>query len=99
MGLIDIILTTLNYSRLCHNYSIYSNINREVNKDINKKEVYNILIFQYFEVCYVSFTITYRAYLFFKPIRNRLGKGLAKFEILEPYVSPRKLGNNPYTVR
>ena len=36
--------------------------------------------------------MTYRAYLFFKPIRNRLNKGLAKFEILEPYVSPRKLG-------
>ena len=87
-------LATLNYSRLCHNYSIYSNINREVNKDVNKKEVYNILVFQYFEVCHVSSAMTYRAHLFFKPIRNRLGKGLAKFEILKPYVSPRKLGNN-----
>ena len=38
--------------------------------------------------------MTYRVYLFFKLIRNRLGKGLAKFEILEPYVSPHKLGNN-----
>ena len=38
-------LIIFNYSRLCHNYSIYSNINREVNKDINKKEVYNILMF------------------------------------------------------
>ena len=93
MGLIDITLTTLNYSRLCHNYSIYSNINREVNKDINKKEVYNILIFQYFKVRHVSSAMTYRTHLFFNPIRNRLGTGLAKFEILEPYVSPRKLGN------
>ena len=32
-------LTILNYSRLCHNYSIYSNINKEVNKDVKKKEV------------------------------------------------------------
>ena len=38
-------LTTLNYSRLYHNYSIYSDINREVNKDVNKKEVYDVLIF------------------------------------------------------
>ena len=45
MGLINIALTTLNYSRLCHNYSIYSGINRDVNKDVNKKEVYNVLIF------------------------------------------------------
>ena len=54
-------LTTLNYSRLCHDYSIYSDINREVNKDINKKEVYNILIFQYFKVRHVSSAITYCA--------------------------------------
>ena len=94
MGLIDIALTILNYSRLCHDYSIYSNINREVNKDINKKEVYNILIFQYFKVRHVSSAMTYHAHLFFKLIRNRLSKGLAKFEILKPYVSPRKLGNN-----
>ena len=85
--------TILNYSRLCHDYSIYSDINREVNKDVNKKEVYNILVFQYFEVYHVSSAMTYHAHLFFKLIRNRLGKGLAKFEILEPYVSPRKLGN------
>ena len=39
------VLAILNYSRLCYDYSIYSNINREVNKDVNKKEVYNILIF------------------------------------------------------
>ena len=38
-------LTIFNYSKLCHNYSIYSDINREVNKNVNKKEVYNILIF------------------------------------------------------
>ena len=56
--------TTLNYSRLCHNYSIYNGINKEVNKDVNKKEVYNVLIFQYFEVRYVSSAITYRAQLF-----------------------------------
>ena len=97
MGLIDIALTILNYSRLCHNYSIYSDINREVNKDINKKEVYNILVFQYFKVCHMSSAMTYYAYLFFKLIRNRLSKGLAKFEILEPYVSPRKLGNDQLT--
>ena len=54
-------LTTLNYNRLCHNYSIYSRINKEVNKDINKKEVYNILIFQYFEVRHISSAITYYA--------------------------------------
>ena len=94
MGLIDIALAIFNYSRLCHDYSIYSDINREVNKNINKKEVYDILIFQYFKVYHVSSAMTYRVYLFFKLIRNRLGKGLAKFEILEPYVSPRKLGNN-----
>jgi hypothetical protein len=35
------VLSTLNYSRLCHNYSIYSD-NRDVNKDVNKKEVYDI---------------------------------------------------------
>ena len=87
-------LATLNYSRLCHDYSIYSDINREVNKDVNKKEVYDILVFQCFEVRHVSSAMTYRAHLFFNPIRNRLGTGLAKFEILEPYVSPRKLGNN-----
>ena len=93
MGLIDIALAILNYSRLCHDYSIYSDINREVNKDVNKKEVYDILVFQYFKVYHVSSAMTYRVHLFFKPIRNRLGKGLAKFEILKPYVSPRKLGN------
>jgi hypothetical protein len=38
-------LATLNYSRLCYNYSIYSCINRDVNKDVNKKEVYDILMF------------------------------------------------------
>ena len=53
-------LSILNYNRLCHNYSIYSDINREVNKDINKKEVYNVLIFQYFKVCYKSSAMTYR---------------------------------------
>ena len=58
-------LAILNYSRLCHNYSIYNNINKEVNKDINKKEVYNILVFQYFKVYYMSSAITYRAHLFF----------------------------------
>ena len=67
-------LTTLNYSRLCHDYSIYSNINREVNKDVNKKEVYDILVFQYFEVCHVSSAMTYRAHLFL----NQLETGLAK---------------------
>ena len=67
-------LATLNYSRLCHDYSIYSDINREVNKDVNKKEVYDILVFQYFEVRHVSSAMTYRVYLFFKPIRSRLGK-------------------------
>ena len=49
VGLIDIALTTLNYSRICYIYNIYSGIN----KGINKKEgailryfnVYNILIF------------------------------------------------------
>ena len=86
-------LTILNYSRLCHNYSIYSDINREVNKDINKKEVYDILIFQYFKVCYISSAMTYCVHLFFKLIRNRLGKGLTKFKIFEPYISPHKLGN------
>ena len=45
MGLIDIALTTLNYSKLCHDYSTYSDINKEVNKDVNKKEVYDILVF------------------------------------------------------
>ena len=30
-------LATLNYNRVCHVYGIYSGINREVNKDINKK--------------------------------------------------------------
>ena len=68
------VLSTLNYSRLCHNYSIYSDINRDVNKDVNKKEVYDILIFQYFEVCYVNSAMTYRVQLFFKPIRSKLGK-------------------------
>ena len=86
-------LATLNYSRLCHNYSTYSDINREVNKDVNKKEVYDILVFQYFEVCHVSSAMTYCAHLFFKPIRNRLSKGLAKFKNFKPYVSPYKLGN------
>ena len=85
-------LAILNYSRLCHNYSIYSDINREVNKDINKKEVYNILVFQYFEVRHVSSAMTYRVYLFL----NQLKAGLAKFKIFEPYVSPRKFGNNIY---
>ena len=47
----------------------------------------------------MSSAITYRVYLFFKLIRNRLGKGLAKFEILEPYVSPRKLGNQRWADR
>ena len=59
----DMALATLNYSRLCHNYSIYSGINREVNKDVNKKEVY-ILIFQYFEVRHVNSAMTYRAHFF-----------------------------------
>ena len=67
-------LTTLNYSRLCHDYSIYSDINREVNKDVKKKEVYDVLMFQYFEVRHVSSAMTYRAQLFFKPIRSKLGK-------------------------
>ena len=67
-------LTTLNYSKLCHDYSIYSDINREVNKDVNKKEGYDILVFQYFEVRHVSSAMTYCAYFFFKPIRSRLGK-------------------------
>jgi len=38
-------LAILNYSRLCHNYSIYSYINREVNREVNKKEVYDVLKF------------------------------------------------------
>ena len=67
-------LATLNYSRLCHDYSIYSDINREVNKDVNKKEVYDILVFQYFEVRHVSSAMTYRAHLFL----NQLETGLAK---------------------
>ena len=58
-------LTTLNYSRLCYDYSIYSDINREVNKDVKKKEVYDVLMFQYFEVCHVSSAMTYRAQVFF----------------------------------
>jgi hypothetical protein len=53
-------LATLNYSRLCYNYGVYSRINRDVNKDVNKKEVYDILMFQYFEVRYVSSAMTYR---------------------------------------
>jgi transcription initiation factor TFIID subunit TAF12 len=57
-------LATLNYSRLCHNYSIYSRINREVNKDVNKKEVYDVLIFQYFKVRHVSSAMTSRAQVF-----------------------------------
>ena len=36
--------------------------------------------------------MTYRAHLFL----NQLEAGLAKFEILEPYVSPRKLGNKKW---
>ena len=67
-------LTIFNYSRLCHDYSIYSDINREVNKDVKKKEVYDVLMFQYFEVRHVSSAMTYRAQVFFKPIRSRLGK-------------------------
>ncbi len=56
-------LATLNYSRLYHNYSIYG-INRDVNKDVNKKEVYSILMFQYFKVRHVSSARTYRAHFF-----------------------------------
>ena len=58
-------LVTLNYNRLCHNYSIYSDINREVNKDVSKKEMYNILMFQYFKIRHMSFAMTYRAQFFF----------------------------------
>jgi hypothetical protein len=64
MGLIDMALATFNYSKICYNYSIYSDINREVNKDVNKKEIYNVLIFQCFKVCHVSSTIIYRAQFF-----------------------------------
>jgi len=67
-------LATLNPSRLCHNYSIYGGINREI-KDVNKKEVYNVLMFQYFEVCHVSSAMTYRAHFFL----NQLKASLANF--------------------
>ena len=73
-------LYILNYSRLCHNYSIYSGINRDINKDVNKKEVYNVLIFQYFKVRHVSSAMTYRAQVFL----SQLETGLAKFEIWNP---------------
>ena len=86
-------LSILNYSRLCHNYSIYSDINRDVNKDVNKKEVYDILMFQYFKVCHVNSAMTYRAQLFL----SQLEASLAKFENFEPQVivlasSDNKLG-------
>jgi hypothetical protein len=48
-GLINIALTALNYSRICHIYNIYSSINRGVNKKdgaiLRYFNVYNILIF------------------------------------------------------
>ena len=49
MGLIDIALTILNYSRICYVYNIYSSINRDVNKKegviLRHFNIYNILIF------------------------------------------------------
>jgi len=45
----DMALATLNYSRICHIYNIYSGINRGVNKKegaiLGYFDVYNILIF------------------------------------------------------
>jgi len=45
----DIALTALNYSRICHIYKIYSSINRSVNKKegaiLGYFNVYNILTF------------------------------------------------------
>ena len=61
-------LATLNYSRFCYDYSIYSDINREINKDVNKKEVYNVLIFQYFEVRHMSSAAT------FPPVQSQSSK-------------------------
>ena len=51
-------LAALNYSKICHIYNIYSNINR----GINKKEG---VILGYFNVHYVDSTITYRAWFCF----------------------------------
>ena len=70
MGLIDTAPATLNYSKVYYIYSIYSGINRDINKDINKKEVYDILMFQYFEVRYVYFAGRYRPRLFFRLIKS-----------------------------
>ena len=49
MGLIDIVLTTLNYSRIYYVYNIYSGINRGINKKegviLRYFNIYNILMF------------------------------------------------------
>ena len=49
MGLIDTAPATLNYSKVCHIYGIYSGINRDVNKKegaiLRYFDVYNILMF------------------------------------------------------
>ena len=41
----DTALATLNNSRVCHIYNIYSGINRGVNKILRYFNVYNILMF------------------------------------------------------
>ena len=45
----DIVLTALNYNRICYIYNIYSGINRGVNKKegviLRYFNVYNILMF------------------------------------------------------
>ena len=49
VGLIDMVLTILNYSKICYIYNIYSSINRSINKKegaiVKYFDVYNILIF------------------------------------------------------
>ena len=49
VGLIDMVLAILNYSKICYIYNIYSSINRSINKKegaiVKYFDVYNILIF------------------------------------------------------
>ena len=65
--------TTLNYSRICHIYNIYSSNNRGVNK--KKGAILRYFNFHnIFNVRHVDSAISYRARFCFQPIRSRLGR-------------------------
>ena len=72
-------LATLNYSKVCYVYGIYSGINREVNKDVNKKVFWcsNILKF----ITWILPQLTARKFF-----SNQSEASLAKFEILNPKI-------------